>query len=327
MRRGSSQSRLPDPLIRRERQRLCATRSGCLHGHVEKGVNEGSRVVRLQVVLLLADTDELDGYAQFSGDGEEDAALGRTVELGDDDTRQLHRVVEAPGLLETVLPCDGVEHQPHVLRFPRIGPVDDPLHLLQFLHQVVLGMQAAGRVDEQQVTALADAPLRSVESHRGRVAVVRTRHGRDTETLPPYRQLCAACGPEGVACCEHHLAAVGRVVAAQLGDGGGLADAVDADYHHYLASWLHYVAADVELEPHTPQFLTHTVRFELDEQRFLERFLERRAALALLASTGHYLGCQPRTYVRRDKGQLELVVAHLPADSGDGASGLVESLT
>src|SRR5262249_30064914 len=44
------------------------------------------RVERPQILELLADSDQLDGNAELVGDGQRDAALGRAVELGEDDS-------------------------------------------------------------------------------------------------------------------------------------------------------------------------------------------------------------------------------------------------
>src|SRR5680860_1264891 len=109
----------------------------------------------------------------------------------------------------------------HVLWLAGIGAVDDALYLLELFHEVVLGVQPSGCVDEQQVVVAGLAELRAVEGHRRRVAVVGAGDRRDAEALAPDRQLGATGGPKGVAGGEHHLAPVAAVVGAELGDGRG----------------------------------------------------------------------------------------------------------
>src|SRR5690554_4556451 len=82
--------------------------SGSPGGHVQQGPHEGGGVVRLQVVLVLAHADELDGDSQLPRYGQEYAALGGAVQLGDDHAGQLHGLVEAARLLEPVLSRDEI---------------------------------------------------------------------------------------------------------------------------------------------------------------------------------------------------------------------------
>ena len=49
-------------------------------------LDEFSRLEGHQVVDALPHADELHRYAQFLGDGNDDTALGRAVQLGADDT-------------------------------------------------------------------------------------------------------------------------------------------------------------------------------------------------------------------------------------------------
>ena len=69
----------------------------------EQGVDELVGVERDEVADRLADADELDGEAELGLDGEHDAALGRAVELGQHDARDLRGVAELAGLGEAVL--------------------------------------------------------------------------------------------------------------------------------------------------------------------------------------------------------------------------------
>jgi hypothetical protein len=59
------------------------------------------------------------------------------------------------GLLQAVLAGDGVQHQPDLLGLLRVGLGDGPLDLLQLLHEVVLGVEAACGVHEEEVVARA----------------------------------------------------------------------------------------------------------------------------------------------------------------------------
>ena len=53
----------------------------------EDRVHEHGRIEERQVVRAFAESDELDGHAELSLHRDDDAALGRSVELGQDDAR------------------------------------------------------------------------------------------------------------------------------------------------------------------------------------------------------------------------------------------------
>ncbi len=106
-----------------------------------------------------------------------------------------------------------------------------PLHLLQLLHQVVLGLQAAGSVHQEQIrlAALLAGP-NGVEEHRGRVRARGLGDDVHAGPLGPDAQLIDGRGPEGVPGAEDHLAPPLLVAVGQLAQGGGLARAVHP--HH-----------------------------------------------------------------------------------------------
>ena len=87
----------------------------------------------------------LIGQAEFLLDRDDHAAFAGAVELGDDQAGERDGLVEFARLVQGVHAGGGVEHQQHFVR--RAGQLlaHDAVHLLQFLHQVVLGVQAARR--------------------------------------------------------------------------------------------------------------------------------------------------------------------------------------
>ena len=63
----------------------------CVHGSVEKRIRVGFGVEGNHVVNLFAGADEANRQAQFARDGDDDAALGGAVELGEDDAGDARR--------------------------------------------------------------------------------------------------------------------------------------------------------------------------------------------------------------------------------------------
>ena len=62
-----------------------------VHGLVEERVDVGFGVERNQIVDLFAGADETNGEAEFARDGDDDAAFGGAVELGEDDAGDARR--------------------------------------------------------------------------------------------------------------------------------------------------------------------------------------------------------------------------------------------
>src|SRR6516225_5019803 len=74
------------------------------------------RIKWLQIVELLADADEFDWQAQLLLHCENRPALGRAIELGQDDARALDRFLELLGLGDGVLTRRRVQYQQHLVR-------------------------------------------------------------------------------------------------------------------------------------------------------------------------------------------------------------------
>src|SRR3989442_5381030 len=75
---------------------------------IEEGVDEGAAVEGNDVFEFFADAGVDDREFEFGGDGEDDAALGGAVELGEDDASDVGGFGEEAGSFQGVLPCGRV---------------------------------------------------------------------------------------------------------------------------------------------------------------------------------------------------------------------------
>ena len=160
------------------------------------------------------------------GDREGDAALGGAVELGEDDPGDVDRLGEQARLLQAVLAGRGVDREQHLVRRAGDALGDHAVDLAQLLHQVALGVQAPGGVDDDHVAAARLGRRHGVEGDRRRVAARLRRDEVGAGPLRPRLELLARGGPEGVAGADHARAAGLAQVPGDLADRGRLAGAV-----------------------------------------------------------------------------------------------------
>ena len=139
-------------------------------------------------------------------DGKRDAALGRAVELRDDERVQLELAVELARLLKAVLTGGGVDDEYGVDGQLRAlaHHVD---HLRQLAHEVRRGMQAAGRVDEYQIGVFGLGALDGVVAHACRVGAAFARDHLHVGSARPYLELLDGGGAERVGAAQDDLAA------------------------------------------------------------------------------------------------------------------------
>ena len=84
-------------------------------------------------------------------DSDSNAALGGAVQLGQHRAGHFHRFAEEPRLDEAVLAGGGVDGKQGFMGAAGYLLGDNPADLLELLHQINLGMQAAGGVDDYHV--------------------------------------------------------------------------------------------------------------------------------------------------------------------------------
>jgi len=83
---------------------------------VEQRVNEAGWVEGEDVFHLFTYADVEHWQAEFAGDGDDDAAFGGAVQLGEDDAGDVGGFGEEAGLLEAVLAGGGVHDEEGLVR-------------------------------------------------------------------------------------------------------------------------------------------------------------------------------------------------------------------
>ena len=178
-------------LIRRP---LHGQRRSCRRGHRQTGRHrrdEGRRRLRRR--------DPADGNAQFPFNGQDDAAFGRAVELGQDDAGQGHDVAEELGLADGILSRRGIEDEQRFLGSPVDVAAGDAGHFSQFFHEVGLSLQSACRIDQEDVDVPGFRRSRGVEDDGCRIGPFLMLDDGSADPFGPDGQLFRRGGPEGIA--------------------------------------------------------------------------------------------------------------------------------
>ena len=107
------------------------------------------------------------------------------------------------------------------------------VHFLQFLHQIVLGVQPAGRINEQIIGLARLGRRHRVVSNRGRVRAVSSGNDLDLHTLAPELELFDRSRAKSVTGRQEGGLSARFDQRGELGGGGGLAGAVDANHRDH----------------------------------------------------------------------------------------------
>ena len=87
-----------------------------LHGtvsytHLYDGLHVFPGIKGPEVLQTFAHASQLYWHAQLLGDGHHDAALGSTVQLGENNSGETCRLLKGAGLNQAVLSSGGIQHQ------------------------------------------------------------------------------------------------------------------------------------------------------------------------------------------------------------------------
>ena len=105
-------------------------------------------------------------------------------------------------------------------------------YFAQLLHEIVLGVQPAGGIDDEEVGVSALAGADRVVDHRSRVGTRLVGDDRYVGPLSPNLELVDGGCPKRICSGEGNLAPAIIIVLGQLGYGRRLARSVDPDHEY-----------------------------------------------------------------------------------------------
>src|SRR3954471_4269811 len=200
----------------------------------EKRLDELVRIERLQVRDLLTDPDIADGDLQLVADPDDDAALRRAVELGEDESGDAQRLVELSRLRDRVLARRRVDDEQDLVRRAGMCLLERALDPLELVHQPGLGVEPSGRVAERGVDLLHLRARDGVEEDGSRIAAVLPPHDRHLRSIGPDIELLARRRAERVAGAKDDLPSRLPEPRSELPDRRRLSRSVHPDHHHHL---------------------------------------------------------------------------------------------
>ena len=178
----------------------------------------------LDLVELLSDAGILDGLAREGLDAQRSAAAGVAVELREHDAGDVQCLVKRGRGRDGVLTDHRVDHEQD------LGRLDRSLDVLQLGHERLVDVQAACRIEEDDVVAVflrvLDAGLRDLD----RIALPHLEDG-DIELRADGLELFDGGGTVHVAGHEQRTLALLAHEPRELRAVGGLARALQADEH------------------------------------------------------------------------------------------------
>ena len=136
-----------------------------------------------------AESDKFDRQFKLASDRQNDAAAGRPVKFGENQSRASGGITESARLAERVLAGGGIENQKDFVRRVFDFFTDGATDLVQFLHQVGLGLQSACCIDDGDVGSDFDCLVDGFECNAGRIGALFSGDDLATDTLGPDRQL------------------------------------------------------------------------------------------------------------------------------------------
>ena len=137
--------------------------------------------------------------------------------------------MELPGLVHGVLAGGGVKYQQGLPVAAGQLPVDDTADLPQLVHQVLLVVQPAGGVADDDIAAPGLGRGDGVKHHGSGVGPLLVFDKGHPGPVRPDLQLLDGSGPEGIRRPQDDGLALSLQAGGQLADGGGLAHPIDAD--------------------------------------------------------------------------------------------------
>ena len=193
--------------------------------HAEDPAGHAFRIEDLKAVELFPETDEFDRAPGDFADRQRGAAAGVTIELGQNESGQVERLVEVLRNRDRLLTERGIRDQQNFIRLHRLPDAD------QFLNHVLIDLQPSRGVDDHHVNSFGASLFDRVEGDCGDVDAGPFRMDRNVDFPADDFELIDRGRPVDVTGDQQHFLAVAPEFQGKFSRGCGLAAAVESDHH------------------------------------------------------------------------------------------------
>ena len=160
--------------------------------------------------------------------GNHDAALGRSIKFGKDNTGEFDRFGELLGLDQTVLSGRRIDHEEH-FGDRTCSFVGHSANFAEFFHEVDLVVEATSCISQHEINVARVRCFDAIEDHRARIATFVSSNQFCTGTFGPHSELFRSCCTKCVAGRHKHTVALTNLSHSEFADRRGLANPVNAD--------------------------------------------------------------------------------------------------
>ena len=193
--------------------------------HAQHARNDALGIEAFERVVFFAKADELYRRASHFADGKRRATARVTVELGENDAGEAEALVKFAGGTDRVLPDHGVGDEQHFAGLQFLFQSGE------FVHQLVVDVQAAGGVDKHDVAGGEFRFLDRAAHNFQRFVRAGGGPNGNADGLGDLRKLFASGGTIHVGGNHDRPVAMLRQPLRQFAGGGGFTGTLQADDH------------------------------------------------------------------------------------------------
>ena len=235
--------------------------------HAEDARSHAVRMERFERLELLAEADELDGHARHGLDGKRRAAARIAVELRHDDAVEAERLIEALRHIDAFLARHRIDDEQDFVR------MHGALDVAELLHELLVNLQAAGRIDDDDVIHVRLRIGHSLVRNLDRILAAFLLENGKAELLADDFEL--RDGGRTVDVIGHEQRALALLLEreAELADRRRLAGALQARHHDDRRRLRAHVDAALRAAHERREFLIDNLDDDLRRRQRLEDFL------------------------------------------------------
>ena len=227
----------------------------------------------LKSLQLLTHADELDGHAGHCLDRQSRTAAGIAVQLGHDHAVQTQTLIEGLSHVHGLLTGHGIYYQQDLMG------LHIALDIPQLLHELFINLQAACRIDDDDIIGMALGIRQSLFGDSHGICALGHGENRQPQLLTHHLQLLDSSRAVDICCHQQGTLALFLQGQAQLAGRSGLAGALQTHHHDDSRRIGAHVDAALGAAHEVGKFLINNLHHYLGRGEGLQDILAHRPLL------------------------------------------------